>query len=191
MGCTHACTHTHTHTGTLPALCSFVRGCRSYADFQECLSSYKGHAFAGALGAGQRPYSSSISHACACVRVCVCVCACVRVCVRACVRACCDCQPPSKGRACSARAPMSRRCCDSQPSHMPPNTGIALATLPIAYYKKTASPVFIGFVLGFVPDLLYANWRCDEKYKAFRAHTDALLRRQEQEQQQQPESTRP
>ncbi|KAG1663606.1 hypothetical protein FOA52_009705 [Chlamydomonas sp. UWO 241] len=63
--------------------------------------------------------------------------------------------------------------------------GIALVTLPIAYYKQTMSPVLIGFMMGFVPDLLYANWRCDDKYRAFRVHTDALLRRQEQQQQQQ------
>jgi hypothetical protein len=57
------------------------------------------------------------------------------------------------------------------------NPGIAAATLPISIYKRSIAPVVIGFIVGFVPDLIYANWRCDAQYKAFKAHVAAFTAR--------------
>ena len=49
-------------------------------------------------------------------------------------------------------------------------SGIAVATIPISMYKRSVAPLVIGFIFGFVPDLIYANWRCDAEYKAFKVH---------------------
>jgi hypothetical protein len=52
---------------------------------------------------------------------------------------------------------------------------------------QSVSPVVVGFLLGFVPDLVYANWRCDDKYRLFKQHMQEQLRRQGLEQQQDPQ----
>ena len=53
-------------------------------------------------------------------------------------------------------------------------SGIAVATIPMSVYKRSIAPFVIGFIFGFVPDLLYANWRCDAEYKAFKVHAAAF-----------------
>mmetsp|Transcript_33326 Transcript_33326/g.99235 ORF Transcript_33326/g.99235 Transcript_33326/m.99235 type:complete len:122 (-) Transcript_33326:337-702(-) len=75
-------------------------------------------------------------------------------------------------------------CLDSHKGHA--FVGIAGLTIPLAWYKKSITPLMVGFIIGFVPDLLYANWRCDEKYKAFRKHADAFMKQQQQQRQFQP-----
>ncbi|KAG2445340.1 hypothetical protein HYH02_008805 [Chlamydomonas schloesseri] len=66
--------------------------------------------------------------------------------------------------------------------------GVAAVTIPWSYMKKSIGPFFIGVILSTLPDLVYANWRCDDKFKLFQVHCDrvaAAMQQQQQQQQQQ------
>ncbi|KAG2501993.1 hypothetical protein HYH03_000489 [Edaphochlamys debaryana] len=67
--------------------------------------------------------------------------------------------------------------------------GVGAVTIPWSYYRKSVGPFVIGVILSLLPDLLYANYRCDEEFKAYQRHCDALgaviRQRQAQQAQQQ------
>jgi hypothetical protein len=53
--------------------------------------------------------------------------------------------------------------------------GMALVTAPLSLYKQSLSPLMIGAILAIGPDLIYANWRCDDVYKIFKQHMATKL----------------
>ncbi|GIL59777.1 hypothetical protein Vafri_14500 [Volvox africanus] len=63
---------------------------------------------------------------------------------------------------------------------------IGVITIPWSYMKKSVGPFVIGSIVGLLPDVLYANWRCDDKFRSFQGHCDALQRAMEQRRQLQP-----
>ncbi|GFR43396.1 hypothetical protein Agub_g4475, partial [Astrephomene gubernaculifera] len=66
--------------------------------------------------------------------------------------------------------------------------GVGAVTIPWSYMKKSVGPFVVGAILSLMPDLLYANWRCDDKFKAFQRHCEVVKQGiQERQQQQQQE----
>ncbi|EFJ53174.1 hypothetical protein VOLCADRAFT_115757 [Volvox carteri f. nagariensis] len=62
---------------------------------------------------------------------------------------------------------------------------IGAVTIPWSYMTKVRlGPFVIGSIVGFLPDLLYANWRCDDKFRTFQQHCDQVQRILEQRRQQ-------
>ncbi|GAX84040.1 hypothetical protein CEUSTIGMA_g11464.t1 [Chlamydomonas eustigma] len=59
--------------------------------------------------------------------------------------------------------------------------GMALMTAPLSLYYKSVSPLVIGTILAIVPDLIYANWRCDDVYKIFKQHMTITLEKHNKE----------
>ncbi|GLC44753.1 hypothetical protein PLESTB_000968600 [Pleodorina starrii] len=57
---------------------------------------------------------------------------------------------------------------------------VGAVTIPWSYMKKSVGPFVIGSILSLLPDMLYANWRCDDKFRAFAAHCDVLQRAMQQ-----------
>jgi hypothetical protein len=48
-------------------------------------------------------------------------------------------------------------------------------TIPWSIYRRSIAPLVIGTILAFVPDMVYANYRCDGHYKKFKAHVQGVL----------------
>jgi hypothetical protein len=51
---------------------------------------------------------------------------------------------------------------------------VGAVTIPWSYAKKSVGPFIIGMITSVLPDLLYANWRCDDKYRLFREHCEKV-----------------
>ncbi len=123
-----------------------------YADFQDCLTDHKGHMFAGERGMHDRKHMANAMRC------------------RSHLRAHCSAQLLQEGDEHGELniSPFQPLLKVSVVSPLPPPPSTSTST------SQSVTPLFLGALLGLVPDLLYANYRGDTQYKLFTKHLELV-----------------